>query len=331
MTLKKFFRRRTVRVIMAAVFILCTLFTFVIPSFATVSLPQVPSVIYKPPQMDTYYTYEYGLPLSAGSQQDVFTVFWLQNYFGGFNMHHPVAIICLASGDSYLTYLLCTSNAFDGLSFDTNYFNYRLTFESGSGTVFYYLLTDQGFIYDHVTDFSVSSITLGQFDVMWYVDYNTSSAELGTILEDWKHGNFQGGSNSFEDRHPLLELDSAVNKWIKYYVTATTLADRQEIYDEAYDLAYEVGFEHGYEGGNDDGYIWGYDVGYSEGYTEGAKSVGNYLDIPKIISSVASFVPTFIGDSLDFDLFGINVAGLVMLALAASLAIFIVVLIGRFK
>jgi len=144
-------------------------------------------------------------------------------------------------------------------------------------------------------------------------------------LSDWSmNDQFYYRAPGVADDDNLDQLHAAVGKWFKYYETATTLRDRQEIYDEAYDIGYEVGFENGYEGGQDDGYLDGYDIGYDKGYKDGKSEIGYFLDIGSIISSIPSSIRSLLENAFDFDLFGINVVGLLLLILGCGI-IFIVV------
>lgn len=116
-------------------------------------------------------------------------------------------------------------------------------------------------------------------------------------------------------------------------------------YQDGYSKGYESGSIDGYDNGYKKGYDFasekigpeqysvgyeeGYTVGHSDGYREGFNFAmlnppeGIQLDIPAIINSIPSSVQSFIISAFGFELFGINIAGL----LACLIAIVIVYLV----
>lgn len=115
----------------------------------------------------------------------------------------------------------------------------------------------------------------------------------------------------------------------------------QEGYETGYNAGNEAGYNNGYKSGYDFasqkigpeqysvGYEEGYTVGHSDGYREGFNFAmlnppeGMKLDIPAIINSIPSSVQSFIISAFGFELFGINIAGL----LGCLIAIVIVYLV----
>lgn len=112
-------------------------------------------------------------------------------------------------------------------------------------------------------------------------------------------------------------------------------------YNSGYSAGNEAGYNNGYKTGYDFasqkigpeqysvGYEEGYTVGHSDGYREGFNFAmlnppeGMKLDIPAIINSIPSSVQSFIISAFGFELFGINIAGL----LGCLIAIVIVYLV----
>lgn len=115
----------------------------------------------------------------------------------------------------------------------------------------------------------------------------------------------------------------------------------REGYETGYNAGNEAGYDNGYKIGYDFasqkigpeqysiGYEEGYTVGHSDGYREGFNFAmlnppeGMKLDIPAIINSIPSSVQSFIISAFGFELFGINIAGL----LGCLIAIVIVYLV----
>ena len=115
----------------------------------------------------------------------------------------------------------------------------------------------------------------------------------------------------------------------------------REGYETGYNAGNEAGYNNGYKTGYDFasqkigpeqysvGYEEGYTVGHSDGYREGFNFAmlnppeGMKLDIPAIINSIPSSVQSFIISAFGFELFGINIAGL----LGCLIAIVIVYLV----
>lgn len=115
----------------------------------------------------------------------------------------------------------------------------------------------------------------------------------------------------------------------------------QDGYFKGYESGNEAGYNNGYKSGYDFasqkigpeqysiGYEEGYTVGHSDGYRQGFNFAmlnppeGIKLDIPAIINSITSSVQSFIISAFGFELFGINIAGL----LGCLIAIVIVYLV----
>ena len=119
-------------------------------------------------------------------------------------------------------------------------------------------------------------------------------------------------------------------------------------YEPGYNAGNEAGYNDGYKKGYDFasakigpeqysvGYEEGYTVGHSDGYREGFNFAmlnppeGMKLDIPAIINSIPSSVQSFIISAFGFELFGINIAGLLGCLIAIVIVYLVIkLLLGR--
>lgn len=119
-------------------------------------------------------------------------------------------------------------------------------------------------------------------------------------------------------------------------------------YQTGYNAGNEAGYNNGYKSGYDFasqkigpeqysvGYEEGYTVGHSDGYREGFNFAmlnppeGMKLDIPAIINSIPSSVQSFIISAFGFELFGINIAGLLGCLIAVAIVYLVIkLLLGR--
>lgn len=111
---------------------------------------------------------------------------------------------------------------------------------------------------------------------------------------------------------------------------------RAEAQSEAYQQGYNSGYESGkaeggteiYQEGYEYGYLVGQDSGYKKGYAAGQEAGGVQLDIPSVISAVPIAVKNFVNTSFGFEVFGINVAGLLSVIMIIALLVY---LVRRFK
>lgn len=113
---------------------------------------------------------------------------------------------------------------------------------------------------------------------------------------------------------------------------------RAEAQSEAYQQGYNSGYESGkaegatekYQEGYEYGYLVGQDAGYKKGYAAGQEAGGGgvQLDIPAVISAVPVAVKNFVNTSFGFEVFGINVAGLLSVIMIIALLVY---LVRRFK
>lgn len=108
-------------------------------------------------------------------------------------------------------------------------------------------------------------------------------------------------------------------------------------YDDGWETGYYIGFDHGtdygrgvgYNEGYDDGYETGYwdgwDEGYDDGYDVGIEDGSPIeLDIPSVITAVPQSAKSIINNAFGFELFGINVAGLLSVLLIVAIIGFVV-------
>lgn len=105
-------------------------------------------------------------------------------------------------------------------------------------------------------------------------------------------------------------------------------------YDEGLEAGNSSGYQRGYAAGSADGYDRGYEkgdkAGYDRGYSEGTLKAdrGAQIDIASVVTAVPVGVKNFISNSFGFELFGLNIAGLLFTLIALSLTVFVA---KRFK
>lgn len=109
---------------------------------------------------------------------------------------------------------------------------------------------------------------------------------------------------------------------------------QSEAYQQGYNSGYETGKAEGgtgkYQEGYEYGYLVGQDAGYKKGFAAGQEAGGGgvQLDIPAVISAVPIAVKNFVNTSFGFEVFGINVAGLLSVIMIVALLVY---LVRRFK
>lgn len=161
-----------------------------------------------------------------------------------------------------------------------------------------------------------------------------SLGELEQVV--YMYNGVGSGSNSLRTYTGVLsaEYDTFVNA-CKTIVTGITVGggftqeDLDNAAQEGYDYGWEVGNSSGYtngytEGfqiGNQEGYDDGYNAGYDLGIIDGSPTV---LDVPGIITAIPNGAREIINGALDFEVFGINVAGTLLAILVVAIVAFIV-------
>lgn len=176
----------------------------------------------------------------------------------------------------------------------------------------------------------------------------------GTVLSFGSSGVY-GVSNS-DYISKVVPVRSMVNSWIE--ARDVKRDGLSGITDEAYNSGFEAGqtngynsgyrvgkqegYNSGYESGKAEactekyqegyeyGYLVGQDAGYKNGYAAGQEAGGGgvQLDIPAVISAVPVAVKNFVNTSFGFEVFGINVAGLLSVIMIIALLVY---LVRRFK
>lgn len=179
-------------------------------------------------------------------------------------------------------------------------------------------------------------------------DYNTQVAPLRDMCTTWKeardvkvdglagitdeayNSGFEAGQTNGYNNGYIVGKQEGYNSG---YETG-----RAEAQSEAYQQGYNSGYESGkaeagtekYQEGYEYGYLVGQDAGYKKGYAAGQQAGGGdvQLDIPAIITAVPSAVKNFVNTSFGFEVFGINVAGLLSVIMIIALLVY---LVRRFK
>ena len=107
-------------------------------------------------------------------------------------------------------------------------------------------------------------------------------------------------------------------------------------YNVGYNAGYDAGIANGdqakYNECYDRGYYWGvidgenngYDSGYTEGYRQGIEEAGVAVDVPGLISTTMQAPATLFTRIFGFEIFDINVAGVLAGALVITIVIFII-------
>lgn len=105
-------------------------------------------------------------------------------------------------------------------------------------------------------------------------------------------------------------------------------------YIEGNQDGFDIGFSEGYDTGYSDGYYDGFMTGYDSGYSEAEReTVIEYvepieIDIGRVISGISSVPDNIMNGSFDFELFGINVYGLlkllIILFVVSAIVVFII-------
>lgn len=144
---------------------------------------------------------------------------------------------------------------------------------------------------------------------------------------------YRGVSNGVNEYYNPIsgsELEINVEYWEDAYNAILGLggAGAEEI-ESAYDQGYAEGNQNGYSSGYTDGYDIGREAGYNEGwnigYEDGYRNGSPLtLDVPSIITAIPEGAKTIINNALDFEIFGINVAGTLLAVLVVTIVAFIV-------
>ena len=164
-----------------------------------------------------------------------------------------------------------------------------------------------------VTGTSSSSSTISRFyNYVKYFDTNDNYLKV-------RIQSIAGGTNydlntystinkfKFENRTYYLDLDFSSNNY--------------------YDIGYQDGYNAGVSDGNNTGYQDGYNSGYNIGYTEGydiGVDVGNDYSFSSLFGAVIDTPVTAFTSLLNFEIFGVNILGLVTGLLSLAVIVFIV-------
>lgn len=104
----------------------------------------------------------------------------------------------------------------------------------------------------------------------------------------------------------------------------------QEGYDAFYDPIYNEGYDNGYDAGYTLGDLHGYHDGYDKGLKDGfagADTSTAWMNMKNLIFSIFDAPFYVISYSLDFDLFGINIAGTLIALISTALIVWILKII----
>lgn len=100
--------------------------------------------------------------------------------------------------------------------------------------------------------------------------------------------------------------------------------------EEGYRDGYEEGYGFGFTDGNDEGYELGKDVGYENGYADAKKIYDDqksWMNFKNLIFAIFDAPFYVISYALDFDIFGINIAGTLIALISTALIVWILKII----
>lgn len=109
------------------------------------------------------------------------------------------------------------------------------------------------------------------------------------------------------------------NPVVEEYITAIEAqinAGGNGDYVDGYTTGYQAGENAGYASGSASGYNTGYNAGYNAGLDEGANLWG-------YVASIATIPFTIFSQFLNFEMFGVNLAGLVSALITAGMIVFL--------
>lgn len=205
----------------------------------------------------------------------------------------------------YLTALSCNAHLYNGNSEVESFSNsidledyVSLSSDSSFNLVFNSSDSKYGSLYNNLNDELVHAMNIG-FEYLVY--------PLTTPIPIEIQFNY----------YPYFAFD------VPNFINSSIYTDNT--YQYGYDNGYSAGYNDGYSVGYGDGSSSGYQIGYNDGYEQGAAQDETAVVIFSGICSVALLpVNMFLG-FMNFEVFGINIGGLV----SAFLTIAIVVIIIR--
>ncbi len=178
------------------------------------------------------------------------------------------------------------------------------------------------------------------------VDSITGNTEGGKLIKLVLRLRFDGVPIDMTIR-PMLNAGSVAYPYQPYAI-------KDQIIGEGYEAGYTEGETEGYTQGKTDGYNQGYDVGYLKGHVEGytkgqangyneGKAYGVNIGIKQgeqstvtksfvsILGEIAMTPYTAISQIFDFEIFGLNVAGIVFQLITVAIVVVVVSWIFKFK
>ncbi len=282
--------------------------------------------------------------LSRFDVDNLLSIVNLQHEMGSFTSLFPVYCRMRSNGILELT-CLQTGSAYVLSKDNTGYWN----FSSTALKVVYYFT---------VNGFTTISTSPNGSDTEKFLFYRTSENSDMIVNPEFSFSNSQNGNdtitdcfNYWSDLYSLVvnyesdvagAFDSGYFDGLESGLDWGEQLGYQDGYQDGLDTGYREGYWNGEFVGYETGYLVGYDNGYENGYSDGYDSGYSdvepetvikvvepvEIDIGKVISGISSVPDSIMNGSFDFELFGINVYGLlkllIILFVVSAIVVFII-------
>lgn len=320
--------------ILATVCALLLVMVFVLCSFA-------------PPSYPSTLTYFDASSLSRIDSENIYSIIYFQDFLGSLNSFQPV---CCYISSTYCVLVLVTAIQSFDCAFVDNIFSFTYT-----GSWYYTAyLTSGGFSFIqrvssnfNVVSSNVICYSLDETDSLHYnssfVPSSSSSNgrdDISDVFNYW-YNYYQLVSTDYESKFESYYNDGFSDGYESGYVDGFDTGfsyGEQFGYQDGYQDGIGTGYNDGYLAGEADGYDTGYSDGYQDGYDTGyseaeRETVIQYvepfeIDIGRVISGISSVPDNIMNGSFDFELFGINVYGLlkllIILFVVSAIVVFII-------
>lgn len=273
--------------------------------------------------------------------QSIYNIVDKQFLTGQLNSFEPIALVF--TDNRVALYCRALNNTsfpqFTGSNPETLYFrnSYFRSYLTSDGFTFWQSISNITVVASSCISFRVSSSDSLSISNPDFVFIN------GTVVQD-SISSVESYFNTFYDR--LVSYDSVYESGYYDGLESGLIWGEDLGYQEGYTEGYQEGIgtgyrdgflageAEGYDTGYADGYQDGYETGYDSGYAEAEReTVIEYvepfeIDIGRVISGISSVPDNIMNGSFDFELFGINVYGLlkllIILFVVSAIVVFII-------
>ena len=176
-----------------------------------------------------------------------------------------------------------------------------------------------------------------KLNVYYFDDTNTSSTYTYSVEYDRVNGYW------FSSYYPHLQIKS-FNLEIYVGVYDDIMLDESSLFggdftveypyiggDYSYNKGYDSGIKNGQGLGWEDGYTYGYDIGKQDGYdiglTDGANTDTGWMNFKNLIFTIFDAPFYVLSTALNFEIFGINIAGTLISLISIALIVWILKII----